>query len=189
MDFSRIQLGPALLRNQSKRETVHQSSTEVINSKAETAVVSSSERDTMLSSVRAMRSSLSIIPVHSPLERVGIYQRKIVRRVPCTSEKQAPRCKDGDEMIVSEAYETTLLWSILGQGLTWIQRRSFGRIVPSLSTFPVVNHFPEEIYSLFYKGETQDFQNLLHRGVIHPFSRDCTGRSLLHVRLFCITYR
>lgn len=182
MTVVRMQLGPALLANQSNYKVVHQSSTEIRTTNTETVVVSSRKDDTMLSDARAMRPSLSVTRVYSPLERIGIYQRKIVRRMPCSSQKTNQGRGKDQEIIISEDHETTLLWGILGYGLTWIQCRSFGKAVPSLSTFPVVSSFSEEIFNVFENGEMQDFQDMLCRGEIHPFSHNAQGRSLLHVR-------
>lgn len=116
---------------------------------------------------------------------MGVYRRKIVRRIPGNSEQSISGCEHGNESIISEDYETTLLWSVLGYGLTWIQCRSFGVVLPSLSTFPLVHNFCREVHSALASGTIQDFQNLLHRGVIHPFSLDSDGQSLLHVRPLC----
>lgn len=92
-------------------------------------------------------------------------------------------------MVISEDDETTIVWRMLGYGLTWIQHRSFGKCVPSLSTFPVICEFPDSVYTVFDTGEIQDFQDLLDRGVVHPFSRDYDGESLLHVRPLCVPHR
>lgn len=176
-----MQLGPALLKNQNNNENTHLCPTELVISDSKSAIVSSKEDLTSLSITRTTRVSSSVIPVHSSLERMGVYRRKIVRRIPGNSEQSISGCEHGNESIISEDYETTLLWSVLGYGLTWIQCRSFGVVLPSLSTFPLVHNFCREVHSALASGTIQDFQNLLHRGVIHPFSLDSDGQSLLHI--------
>lgn len=180
-----MQLGPVLLKNQNNNEATCPSYMEIPIPDSKSAIVSSKEDMTSLSTTRTTRASSSVVPVHWSLRRLRVHRRKIVRRIPGNLEQRSSGSEYDHEPIVSEDYETTLLWSVLGYGLTWIQRRSFGVMLPSLSTFPVVDEFPSDIDSAMENGGIQEFQDLLHRGVIHPFSRDCSGNSLLHVRPSC----
>ncbi|KAH7552477.1 hypothetical protein BM1_08428 [Bipolaris maydis] len=176
-----MQLGPALLKNQNNKEATRSNHAELAILDSKSTIVSSKEDLTSLSTARTTRVSSSVIPVHWSLQRLGVHRRKIVRRIPGNSEQTIPGYENDHESIISEDYETTLLWSVLGYGLTWIQRRSFDIVLPSLSTFPLVEYFDREVRFSVKEDTIQEFQDLLRRRGIHPFSHDSYGESLLHV--------
>jgi hypothetical protein len=178
-----MQLGPALLGNHNNNEAIPQSAVTAPTPSTKAVVIPSMEDHAFSSFVKATRVSSTIIPVRSSFERLGVYRRRIIRSMPGHSGKTKSGSEHGHETIISEDNETTLLCSILGYGLTWIQRQSFGITLPSLSTFQIVQTFPDEVQDVIRNREVQDFQDLLRRGVIHPFSRDHEDWSLLHVRL------
>jgi hypothetical protein len=85
------------------------------------------------------------------------------------------------EEVVSEDDEFFLAWSLIGYGLVWTRNRSCGKILSSLSVFPVVETFNGKVWDLILSGELNNFQQLLSSGAVHPFSRVPGGESLLHV--------
>ncbi|EUC50361.1 hypothetical protein COCMIDRAFT_1080 [Bipolaris oryzae ATCC 44560] len=147
-----MQLGPALLKNQNNSEATRPTHMEISIPDSESAIVSPKEDMTSLSTARTTRVSSSVIPVHWLLGRLGVHRRKIVRRVPENLDQRTSSYEYDHDSIVSEDYETTFLWSVLGYGLTWIQRRSFGVVLPSLNTFPLVHGFPNELYDTMNNG-------------------------------------
>jgi hypothetical protein len=70
---------------------------------------------------------------------------------------------------------------VFGFGLRWSQYRHAGKIAPSLSVYPIVENFDASIYTAMKQGSAEAFQQLIRSGIIHPFTRNCEGESLLHV--------
>lgn len=133
------------------------------------------------SDVVSTRVSTQTTLARSYFKQIGLYQRKKTGRtlVPSRSRYNGP-----SEEIISENDETFLTWTWLGYGIMWTRSRSYGKLLPSLSVFPVVSHFSEEInYTLKY-GDTRSFQRLISCGKVHPFTRNALGYSLLHVSKF-----
>ncbi|KAF7443520.1 hypothetical protein PtrM4_150850 [Pyrenophora tritici-repentis] len=116
--------------------------------------------------------------MQSYLNRFGLYQRKKTGRmlVPSKSRNKGP-C---EEVALWEDDETSLLWSMLGYGFTWTQHRSYGKLLPSLSVFPVVSSYANELDSVLEFDDLRSFQQLISSGTVHPFQRDEHGWSLLH---------
>lgn len=87
----------------------------------------------------------------------------------------------GQEDIVFETYDCYLAFRSVGYGLHWSQQYLYGRKSPSLAVYPIVPDIDEKVYTTMKHGSTEDFQRLLTSGVVHPFTRNNKGESLLHV--------
>lgn len=115
--------------------------------------------------------------VDSPLNRFGIYQRRSVRRV-LAAEKEKGAEISSSNAIMSISHE--LYCYFLGYGICWTQQYPYGNILPALRIFPLVQdlfHYD----SLIRRGTIFEIQQALSSGVIHPFTRDTHGWTLLHV--------
>ena len=99
--------------------------------------------------------------------------------IPSKSKNKGPR-----EEIISEDDENFLTWTWLGYGVMWTRSRSYSKLLPSLSVFPVVRTFSREVYDTLKYCDMRSFQQLISCGKVHPFTRDKRGRSLLHVSQF-----
>jgi hypothetical protein len=70
---------------------------------------------------------------------------------------------------------------MIGLGLT-LTYRSYGRVLPSLSTYPVIDSFSPETKMLINDGSVDDLQKQFCSGALHPPWRDSLRQSLLHIR-------
>jgi hypothetical protein len=125
--------------------------------------------------------SVRTIVVNSPLERLGLYRRKSLRRIHSAAWRKP---SGSEEEIFFQDDKIFLAWRLIGYGLVWTRNRSYGKVFPSLSVFPVVETFNGKVDDLIQLGEHHDFQRFLSTGAVHPFSRDPEGKSLLHVSCF-----
>lgn len=118
--------------------------------------------------------------VRSPLEKIGVYRRKVVRYRYLEPDETANNVKSHQKENAFEADEISIMWKIIGFGITLIQERSYGRLFPSLNTYPV-GVISDDVYRMIRVGSVQDLQKMFISGAIHPFLRDSSGCSLLHV--------
>lgn len=120
-----------------------------------------------------VRSSL----VPSYLERLGIRQQKL-RRIMDIAE--GGHLSNKSEEMISEHDIYSWSSSYWGRGLSWTWNRLYGGILPSLTTYPIIDRFDSSGINLFDRG-VRGFQVLITSGKVHPYMRDDYGRSLLHV--------
>ena len=89
------------------------------------------------------------------------------------------RSADGDQQALYTEHE--LLWrsTIFGFGIRVSYRPSIRRILPAISTYPVVESILE-FDQIIQHSSLSEIQRLLHTK-LHPFTTDASGRSLIHV--------
>jgi hypothetical protein len=84
----------------------------------------------------------------------------------------------GSKDVTCTSYEA--IWPLLGYGVHMSRAYCYGNISPALRVFPVVNRI--WVYDDLIEGGTiQEIQQAFRSGVIHPFTKDTNGLSLLHV--------
>jgi hypothetical protein len=118
--------------------------------------------------------------VSSSLEKLGVYRRRTVRYYHVEPEEKEGYTTSYRKETVSEAEEISVLWKMIGYGLT-LTCRSYGSILLSLSIYPVVNGYHFDLLWSIYQGSTRDFQKKFSSGVFYPFLRNSVGETLLHV--------
>lgn len=118
--------------------------------------------------------------VSSTLEWFGIYQQKSVHYVRHEGNMTCDR-QNTTNNTVSTSHEVNLDWKLLRYGFRWTRQYPYGCIASSISLYPVV----ENLYGLdivrFLSGSLREVQQKFSSGALHPFTRDVSGKSLLHV--------
>jgi hypothetical protein len=117
--------------------------------------------------------------ISSPLHRFGIHQRKSIRQTSITDDQaHEPGCLSNEVTFAS--YE--VIWKLLGYGVQWSGNSTYGSIMPSLRVFPIVEDLG--VYNdLIQTGNIQKIQQAFRSGVLHPFTKDQDGYTLLHVSI------
>jgi hypothetical protein len=73
-----------------------------------------------------------------------------------------------------------VIWGLLGYGIHWVKDFPYGTISTSLRVFPVVKDL--DVYNhLIENGNVQEIQQAFISGVLHPFTKNPAGHTLLHV--------
>jgi hypothetical protein len=126
------------------------------------------------------RYSQQTILVRSTFERLGLSRRKVIRYHHSRTEELEGNAKSCKKEILWTADELSMMWAKLGFGLTFTRQHPYGRIFPSLSTYPV-GQVGKAIADMIVNGSVRDLQKKFSSGALHPFLRDPKGFSLLHV--------
>lgn len=156
------------------------SSSDDIRSFGRAAVTASRslEKTTMTASRSLERTAITTTTrsswVPSYFERFGLRQQKLLRILSIAEDQSST---DTNEQVISEQDVYTWAFSYLGHGISLTRNRVYGGILPSITTYPIVERFDME-FGYFSVGE---FQRKITSGEIHPYTRDEAGRSLLHV--------
>lgn len=119
--------------------------------------------------------------VVSTRQRFGIYRQEIAHRTLPRSGKTNESTPNDEDVPHEEVY----LWAcrFLGYGIRWSRHRLFKSVLPSISVYPTIYEFNNpSINRIMESGTVSDVQEFFRRGELHPFTRDCYGQSLLHVR-------
>jgi hypothetical protein len=127
------------------------------------------------------RYSRRTLPVRSPLEKLGLYRRKVIKYRQVASEGSENMAQNHQGEIFSETDELLVLSRLLGFGLTLARQHPHSRIFPSLYTYPVVYRLDEDLLETIIFGSVQDLQRMFASGAAHPHVRRKDGWSLLHV--------
>jgi hypothetical protein len=127
------------------------------------------------------RYSQRTLRVRSPLEKLGLYRRKVIKYRHDTSEGSEYMAQNHQGEIFSETDELLVLSRLLGFGLTLTRQHPHSRIFPSLHTYPVVDNLDKDLLWTMDRGSAQDLQRMFASGVAHPHVRSTNGYSLLHV--------
>lgn len=122
------------------------------------------------------RMTREALPVSFALRYMGLSKWRSTRSI-----GRPGSLRTRDEQSQYEVYEYLWNLSVFGRTLHWCQTRSFGVLTPSLSVYPLVEDFSETVYDLLFTGTIEDFQRHLISGALHPFTRNSSGSSLLHV--------
>lgn len=122
--------------------------------------------------------------VRSAFERLGIYRRRVIRYQNQKIEDSDGNVKSYERDMLWTADEVSAAWKFLGFGITFTLRHPYGRIFPSLRTYPV-GPINDELWRLFIDGSVQQLQEKFSTGALHPFFQTCKGFSLLHVNRTC----
>jgi hypothetical protein len=115
------------------------------------------------------------------LEWLGMSKQRSIRSIRSREHSTSVAARSEEEQIIfeSDRYYWNLYW--LGHGLHWYWANSKTSLVPSLAIYPVVEEFSEQIDDSMQYSDLQEVQRLLCSGVLHPFTRNARGSSLLHV--------
>lgn len=128
---------------------------------------------------RLLRITASYKP--SVLEKLGICRGTLTRhRNFVKNNEHIDSAQYGQETCPQEE-EHSLMWTLIGYGITWTVQRSYGQVLPFLSVYPVIFEFSSKTRDLLRKGDLQDIQRMFCSGSIHPSLRNRHGDSLLHV--------
>jgi hypothetical protein len=65
------------------------------------------------------------------------------------------------EEVVCEEHEIFMTWRLTSYGLSWTRHRSYGKILPSLGVFPIIERFSKDVRRLIRTGDLRDFQRFL----------------------------
>jgi hypothetical protein len=118
--------------------------------------------------------------IQSPLNWFGIRHRRTVKYM-CVTSGQPNEPQQKKDIIISESYESVVSWNLLGYACHWSRQYPYGSILPSLQVRPLVRNI--WTYNKFIQDCTiEKIQQEFESGVLHPFSVDMYGESLLHVR-------
>ena len=122
-----------------------------------------------------------IIHLPSSLERFGLSQHKVLRTL--RNETAAPRSKGREEeKILHEEYVYSWASNRFGFGIRLSRNFPYGSILPSLTTYPIVP-FNVNVIKLILSGSVSEVQQAFSTGILHPYSRNQHGETLLHVGL------
>jgi hypothetical protein len=113
----------------------------------------------------------------SPLRRFGIYRRRLIRQT-SVAKDQTDELGCTSHEVTSASYE--VMWNLLGYGVYWSKDFPYGNISPSLRIFPVVESL-RPYDELIETGTIQQIQQAFMSGVLHPFTKNQAGHTLLHV--------
>lgn len=125
-------------------------------------------------------TSQKTVYTSSALRLLGVTRRKVVRYLNYQQNDTAPGTSTRKQDILSEMNELCWVSTLLGWGLTWTCRSSYGTIAPSISVYPIVS----DIFGTFSGLMNEDIGVIQHKissGTIHPYVRLADGFSLLHV--------
>jgi hypothetical protein len=113
----------------------------------------------------------------SSLRSFGIHVHKSIRETSIAgyeNNRTEPTSKD----VTFASYEVT--WPLFGYGVHMGRAYCYGTISPALRVFPVVESV-DTYYTLFMFGTLQEIHQAFRSGVVHPFTKDQHGATLLHV--------
>lgn len=130
--------------------------------------------------IPVVRYSQRIASVPSRFEWIGFRQQRISRTLHVIAGEGKGPVKTKSER-VSEYEVYSWASSLLGHGISWSMYRSYGQILPSLTAYPVVEYFESSLPFDITTASVLEVQKAFAANIIHPFTRDRWGRSLLHV--------
>jgi hypothetical protein len=113
----------------------------------------------------------------SSLRSFGIQVQKSIRETSIAgyeNDGTEPTSKD----VTFSSYEVT--WPLLGYGVHVSRAYCYGTISPALRVFPVVDSL-DTCWRLVESGTLQEIQRAFRSGVVHPFTKNQHGHTLLHV--------
>jgi hypothetical protein len=137
--------------------------------------------DAILANVRSIRADSSLpfkdtlAPIASRLDKLGVHSYKIVRTLQALD---TDKDQDTATIHVERVYEWRARY--LGTGFRIRSQQPYGSIVPSLSTYPVVECFNDDQCDLVTKGTVADVQSAFASGQLHPFMQSVLGRQDLY---------
>jgi hypothetical protein len=111
-------------------------------------------------------------------KRFGIYQQKSIRTRFPSGDAENGLLLESEEQLHEEAY--TWASAILGYGVHYTRQRLYGTLLPSISMFPVVPEFGEDLHNMFQSQDVSALEQAFHKGDVHPSTRDSSGNSLYH---------
>lgn len=122
-----------------------------------------------------------VIRMPSYFERFGFKRQKIQRTLRTTQVGRYGSKKSDQEIFLQEEniHSWAAVW--IGYGIRCSRVRPYGSILPSLTTYPVVSFYSSEIHTLINNGTVFEIQKAFYTGVVHPFTRNASGQTLLHV--------
>lgn len=117
-----------------------------------------------------------------PMPRLPLVDIRQRRTVKYTSipEQGIGRPAYVAEDVVSESQEVFVESQLLGYGYHWRQESRHKSILPSLRSYPVVDNI-RKYSDLVCYGSVGEIQRAFTAGLLHPFTRDQDGNTLLHV--------
>jgi hypothetical protein len=116
----------------------------------------------------------------SSLERFGIYRWKSAQYIRCESDKRYGHQNTTDD-IISTSYDLVLNWRFLKYGVQWVRQYPCGYIPSSLNVYPIVENIDMSFHELIESAPISKVQRMFSSGALHPFIRNTSGWSLLHV--------
>jgi hypothetical protein len=133
----------------------------------------------LLDDVSRMTTPKSRYWTSTTLEWLGIYQRGSVQYLRHDKNRRH-RSKYTMEDAVSESYEVLIVWSFLRLGLHWDRRYPYGSFGLYPSIYPVIKTL-SHYHRLIGHSSLDDIQQRISSGALHPYVREESGESLMHV--------
>lgn len=147
-----------------------------------TSAVAASALNTAYTSMPLQsRNSQRTLLVRSPLEKLGLYRRKVIKYRQVASEGSENMAQNHQGEIFSETDELLVLSRLLGFGLTLARQHPHSKLFASLYTYPIVSKISRDLFWAIESGSVQDLQRMFASGAAHPHVRNNDGWSLLHV--------
>ncbi|OAL49358.1 hypothetical protein IQ07DRAFT_52000 [Pyrenochaeta sp. DS3sAY3a] len=171
---------PVLLRNQQKLITMlTQPASKPTVSRAPQDVTPCSNHEVSVHR-QTSYTSQETVSTSSTLRFFGVTQRKVVKYLNYQQNDNARGTSRHKQDIISEMNELCWVSTLLGCGLTWTCKSSYGTIAPSISVYPIVSEFPETYQDLM-EEDIGELQQKISSGIIHPYVREADEFSLLHL--------
>lgn len=171
---------PVLLQNQQKLMTMFTQTASIPSITQESKDVTSYSNDEVLRHRQTSYVSKKTVYTSSALRIFGVTYQKTTKYLNYR-QKDTPRSTSRyKQNVISETNELCWASTLLGYGLTWTLKQSYGTIAPSIGIYPVV----DGLWLLFQHLMHQDIsviQQKISSGAIHPYMRNADGFSLLHV--------
>lgn len=125
-----------------------------------------------------IKSARREIALPSILNSIGIRHKKIVHSL--HQYEDGKRGNENADVDMFEEYVYTWNSRFWKLSIQWSTRRSYGNILPSLNTCPIVEDFNRETINLIRNGSICEIQRAFHTGTVHPRTENVDGINLLH---------
>jgi hypothetical protein len=137
----------------------------------------SQERTSLVASKYGISTQYRQQWILSSLRSFNIHVQKFKREISIAGYETNGTEPDSNK-VTFLSYEA--IWPLLGYGVHTSWTYGYGSIAPALRVFPVVNSLTT-CFDLFKCGTLQMVQQAFRSGVVHPFTKNEGGYTLLHV--------
>jgi hypothetical protein len=142
--------------------------------------IASNQKTSLITPARRRNTKVRQEWIRSPLDRLGIRQRRTIKYISIASTGSESG-KQGTDHVISESCESIVSWGFMGYACQFRRGYSYGNILPSLRVYPLVENLRLH-HGLINYGTIEEIEQAFRCGVLHPFTVDTYGQSLLDVR-------
>jgi hypothetical protein len=118
--------------------------------------------------------------MRSSLHWIVISRRRKVKYLQGANDRLSPQ-KQENYGVIPESYGTLVSLNLLGYDCHWRQQYPYGIVLPSLRLYPLVGSLFDRFDDLIPCGSIQEIQQAFGSGLLHPWTVDTFGTTLLHV--------